>query len=69
MKAASHNRGPTRVKSELWGSQPLLTTHTTYSDRCRAQGSLRGRLARLRMGFVEKMPQWLPARCVQGPYP
>jgi hypothetical protein len=35
--------------------------------RCRAQGSLRGRIARLRMGFVEKMPHWLPARYVRGP--
>ena len=41
--------------------------HSTHGDQCRAQGSLRGRIARLRMGFVEKMPHWLPARCVQGP--
>ena len=41
--------------------------HMTDGGQCRAQGSLRGRIARLRMGFVEKMPHLLPARCVQGP--
>ena len=36
----------------------------TDGGQCRAQGSLRGRIARLRMGFVEKMPHLSPARCV-----
>jgi len=65
---ACKNRGRTRVKSQpLRGSQLVENKLTPHSDRCRAQGSLRGRIARLRMGFVEKMPHWLPARCVQGP--
>jgi hypothetical protein len=62
---ARKSRGPTRVKSGLGGSQVVEGNSLPNSDRCRAQGSLRGRLARLRMGFVEKMPHWLPR--VQGP--
>jgi hypothetical protein len=51
----------------LRGSQRIEHKLTPYSGRCRAQGSLRGRIARLRMGFFEKMPHWLPARYVRGP--
>ena len=58
----------TSVARPKGGSRPSPSCRALYTfandDHCRAQGSLRGRIARLRMGCVEKMPQRLPTRCV-----
>jgi hypothetical protein len=53
-------RGPTRMGREPPTSKTL--TLTTYPP-CRAQRSLRGQPSRLRMGFVEWMPQCDPRGC------
>jgi len=54
-------RDPSPAKAWAKGAAQIFTryalTDVTQCDQCRAQGSLRGRYLRLRMGCVEKMPQ------------
>jgi len=61
-------RGPTEGREPPKSFAAIFAgIRLTDDDQCRAQGSLRGRTGRLRMGFVEKMPHMSHARCVRGP--